>query len=99
MEKKPMTMEQKFKIFRLSRIVSYGLLIFAILMYDLGHPLTWFSIALVIGVSVFRVLALRCPECDALIPSNFGIVAKRCDKCNWQLGKEKDASQAEDTEA
>ena len=88
MEKKPLTMKQKYKIFNIGRIISYALLIFGFLMDGFANPMTWIGIVLVIAVSVFRVLALRCPECDELIVSNFGFMTKSCSKCGWQLGQE-----------
>ena len=90
MEKKPLTMKQKYKIFNIGRIISYALLIFSILMDGFANPMTWVGIVLVIAVSVFRVMALRCPECDELIVSNFGFMTKRCEKCGWKLGQEKE---------
>lgn len=88
MEKKPLTMKQKYKIFNIGRIISYALLIFGFLMDGFASPMTWVGIVLVIAVSVFRVMALRCPECDELIVSNFGFMTKRCEKCGWKLGQE-----------
>ena len=88
MEKKPLSMKQKYRIFNISRIISYALLLFTLMMYGLQDPLSWISIALVVAVSVFRVMALRCPDCDELIPSTFGIMSKSCPKCGWNLKKE-----------
>ena len=88
MEKKPMTIKQKYRIFNIGRIISYALLIFSILMDGLASPMTWIGIVLVIAVSIYRVLALRCPECDELIVSNFGFMTKSCSKCGWKLGQE-----------
>ena len=88
MEKKPMTMKQKYKIFNIGRIISYALLVFGFLMEGFRNPLTWIGLVLVIAVSVFRVMALRCPECDELIVSNFGFMVKHCEKCGWKLGQE-----------
>ena len=88
MEKKPLTMKQKIRIFNIGRIISYALLIFGILMDGFANPMTWIGIVAVIGVSVFRVIALRCPECDELIVSNFGILSKGCEKCGWKLSQE-----------
>ena len=88
MEKKPLTMKQKIWIFNIGRIISYALLIFGILMNGLASPMTWIGIVLVIAVSVFRVMAIRCPECDELIVSNFGILNRYCSKCGWKLGQE-----------
>lgn len=88
MEKKPLTMKQKYKVFNIGRIISYALLVFGFLMEGFHHPLTWVGLVLVIAVSVFRVLALRCPECDELIVSNFGFITKHCEKCGWKLGQE-----------
>ena len=84
MEKKPLTMKQKYRIFNIGRIISYALLIFSILMDGLASPMTWIGIVLVIAVSIYRVLALRCPECDELIVSNFGFMTKSCSKCGWK---------------
>ena len=97
MEKKKLTMKQKIQYFNIGRIISYAVLIFGILMEGLRSPLTWVGIVLVIGVSVFRVMALRCPECDELIVSNFGIVSKSCAKCGWKLGQEEEPK--EETQA
>lgn len=88
MEKKPMTMKQKYNVFNIGRIISYALLLFGILMDGLQSPLTWIGIVLVAAVSVYRVVALRCPECDELIVSNFGIMSKSCGKCGWKLSQE-----------
>lgn len=88
MEKKKLTMKQKILYFNIGRIISYAVLIFGILMDGLRSPLTWVGIVLVIGVSVFRVMALRCPECDELIVSTFGIISKSCSKCGWHIDKE-----------
>ena len=88
MEKKPMTMKQKYKIFNIGRIISYALLVFGFLMEGFRNPLTWIGLVLVIAVSVFRVMALRCPECDELIVSNFGFRVKHCEKCGWKLSQE-----------
>lgn len=88
MEKKPITMKEKYRIFNIGRIISYALLILGILMDGLLSPLTWIGIVLVVAVSVYRVMALRCPECDELIVSNFGILNKYCSKCGWKLGQE-----------
>jgi uncharacterized protein (DUF983 family) len=88
MEKKPLTMKQKYKIFNIGRIISYALLIFGFLMDGFANPMTWVGIVLVIAVSIYRVLALRCPECDELIVSNFGFMTKRCEKCGWKLDQE-----------
>ena len=88
MEKKPLTMKQKYRIFNIGRLISYALLIFGILMDGLANLMTWIGIVAVIGVSVFRVIALRCPECVELIVSNFGILSKCCEKCGWHIDKE-----------
>lgn len=88
MEKKPITMKEKYRIFNIGRIISYALLILGILMDGLLSPLTWIGIVLVVAVSVYRVMAIRCPECDELIVSNFGILNKYCSKCGWKLGQE-----------
>lgn len=88
MEKKPITMKEKYRIFNIGRIISYALLILGILMDGLLSPLTWIGIVLVVAVSVYRVMALRCPECDELIVSNFGVMSKSCSKCGWKLGQE-----------
>ena len=88
MEKKPLTMQQKYRIFNIGRIIGCGLMIFGILMDGLQDPLTWIGAVLVIGVTIFRVIALRCPECDELIVSNFGVLSRRCEKCCWKLGQE-----------
>ena len=88
MEKKPLTMKQKYKIFTISRIISYAVLIFGVMMDGLQNPLTWIGVVMAIAVSVYRVMALRCPGCDELIVSNFGVIAKHCDKCGWKLGQE-----------
>lgn len=88
MEKKPITMKEKYRIFNIGCIISYALLILGILMDGLLSPLTWIGIVLVVAVSVYRVMALRCPECDELIVSNFGILNKYCSKCGWKLGQE-----------
>ena len=90
MEKKTLTMKQKYRIFNIGRIISYALLILGFLMNGFRSPLTWVGIALVIGISVFRVLALRCPECDELIVSNFGFMSKSCGKCGWKLSQEEE---------
>ena len=92
MEKKPLTMQQKYRIFAFSRIISYAVLIFGVMMDGLNTPLTWIGVVMAIGTSVYRVMALRCPECDELIVSHFGIIAKHCDKCGWKLGQEKEIS-------
>jgi hypothetical protein len=42
-------------------------------------------------------MALRCPECDELIVSNFGIISKSCGKCGWKLGQEEEPK--EETQA
>lgn len=97
MEKKPLTMQQKYRIFNIGRIVSYTVLIFGFLMDGFKNPLTWIGLVAAIGISVFRVMALRCPECDELIVSNFGFVAKRCEKCGWKLGQEEEPK--EETQA
>lgn len=99
MEKKPMTMEKKFKIFTFGRIISYVVLIAGILMDAFKSPLTWVGIVLVVAVSFFRVLALRCPECDELIVSNFGFMSKSCGKCGWKLGQENEAKTEENQQA
>ena len=52
MEKKPMTMKQKYKIFNIGRIISYALLIFGFLMDGFANPMTWVGIVLVIAVVV-----------------------------------------------
>ena len=58
-------------------------------VYDgLQNPLTWVGIVLVIAISIYRVVVLRCPECDELIVSNFGVMSKSCSKCGWKLGQE-----------
>lgn len=88
MEKKSITMKEKYRIFNIGRIISYALLILGILMDGLLSPLTWIGIVLVVAVSVYRVMALRCPECDELIVSNFGVMSKSCSKCGWKLGQE-----------
>lgn len=88
MEKKPLTMKQKIRIFKIGRVISYALLAFGILMDGFANPMTWVGIVLVIAVSVYRVMAIRCPECDELIVSNFGFLSKSCDKCGWNIDKE-----------
>ncbi len=97
MNKKPLTMKQKYNIFTIGRIISYGMLIFGVLMNGLKDPLTWVGIVLVIATSVFRVVALRCPECDELIVSNFGIISKSCAKCGWKLGQENEPKAENET--
>ena len=97
MEKKKLTMNQKYRIFNIGRIISYTVLVFSFLMDGFQSPLTWISLIAAIGVSVFRVMALRCPECDELIVSNFGIISKSCAKCGWKLGQEEEPK--EETQA
>ena len=99
MEKKPMTMEKKYKLFTFGRIISYLLLIAGLLMDAFKSPLTWVGIVLVVAVSIFRVLALRCPECDELIVSNFGFMSKSCGKCGWKLGQENEPKPEETQQA
>lgn len=95
MERKPMTMKQKYRIFNIGRVISYALLIFGFLLDGLASPITWVGIVLVVAVSVYRVMALRCPECDALIVSNFGIISKSCGKCGWKLSQENESRDEE----
>ena len=88
MEKKPLTMKQKIRVFNIGRIISYALLILGLMLDGLQNPLTWVGIVLVIAISIYRVVVLRCPECDELIVSNFGVMSKSCSKCGWKLGQE-----------
>ena len=44
MEKKPLTMQQKYRIFNIGRIVSYTVLIFGFLMDGFKNPLTWIGL-------------------------------------------------------
>ena len=48
MEKKPLTMKQKIRLFNIGRIISYAVLIFGILMDAFASPMTWVGIVLVI---------------------------------------------------
>ena len=88
MNKKPLSKKQKILYFNIIRILSYGMMIFGAMMNGFQSPLFWVSLVLVIGNSIFRVMAIRCPECDELIPSNFGIIAKSCSKCGWNVKDE-----------
>jgi hypothetical protein len=91
MEKKPLTVKQKIKIFNIGRIIAYALIIFGLLMDGLHSPMLWVGFAIFVALSVFRVVAIRCPECEELIPSNFGVMAKACSKCGWHIDQENEA--------
>jgi hypothetical protein len=88
MEKKPLTLKQKIQIYNIGRIIACAVLIFGIMMNGLADPLTWIGLVLAVALAIFRVVAIRCPECDELIPSSFGVMAKTCDKCGWHINKE-----------
>ena len=92
MEKKPLTMRQKKKLCNIGNIIGYALLIFGLMMGGLSAAMTWVGFALLVALSVFRVVAFRCPECGELIPSRFGIVSKTCAKCGWDMDQEESES-------
>lgn len=94
MNKKPMTMKQKYKLYNTCQIIGYVFMIFGLMINGLASPLLWIGFALFVALSIYRSIAIRCPECDSFMPSNFGILTKKCPKCGWHLDKE--PSSAED---
>ena len=96
MEKKPLTMQQKKKIFNIGRIVGYALLLLGLAMAGLAAPMTWVGFVVLVAMSVFRVIMFRCPECDELIPARFGVIGKACPKCGWQMDQEETPASGSD---
>ena len=93
MNKRPLTMKQKYKLFNTCQIIGYILMIFGIMIAGIASPLLWLGFAIFVALSVYRAIAIRCPECDTFIPSNFGILTKRCPKFGWHVDKEPSAQE------
>ena len=85
MEKKPLTLKKRILIYNIGRVIACAVLIFGLMMNGLADPLTWIGLVLAVALSIFRVIAIRCPDCDELIPSNFGVMAKACGKCGRKI--------------
>lgn len=88
MEKKPMTMKQRYKIFNIGRIIGYVLMILGLMTGGVRSALLWIGFCLFVALSIFRIFTIRCPECDELLVSNLGRLSKKCAKCGWNVDQE-----------